>query len=128
MDAECIVKLSPDAVRELIDAKGGAGHPSEPLQQRHEHRWSFAGAVEVWLPEGAYGDRHLLATLHNLSPNGLAMRARCPIPSGTRISLALHQPKLSAYGHAMVRHCTQAHVGYLIGVEFLYEPDDEATP
>jgi hypothetical protein len=71
----------------------------------------------------------VLATLHNLSVNGLAMRARRPIPVETKISLAVHQPALSCYGHALVRHCTQASVGYLIGVEFVFteEMDDDET-
>jgi hypothetical protein len=47
------------------------------------------------------------------------MRTRRPIPSETRLSLALHQPELSCYGHAIVRHCTRAPIGYLVGVEFV---------
>ena len=80
----------------------------------------------MWLPEGSYGDRHVLATLHNLSQNGLAMRTRRSIPVDTKISIAIHQPELSCYGHALVRHCTQAHVGYLVGLEFIFftEEDD----
>ena len=124
MDAERIVKLSPEAVQELLGAhrveatvKQGPGH-------RREERWPFPGTVEVWLPDECYGEKHLLATLHNLSPHGLAMRARRPIPKDTKVSLAIHQPELSCYGHGVIRHCTQAHVGYLIGMEFCYTDEN----
>lgn len=127
MDAENIVRLSVEAIRELIDgqrdkvksiAKQDVGH-------RREERWPFPGTVEVWLPESCYGERHLLATMHNLSLHGLAMRARRPVPVDTRISIALHEPTLSCYGEGIVRHCTQAHVGYLIGVEFMFDEEED---
>ncbi|HMQ14707.1 MAG TPA: PilZ domain-containing protein [Phycisphaerae bacterium] len=123
MDAERIVKLSPEAVSSLVKQCGVHSHANQPPGQRREDRWPFPGTVEVWLPDECYGERHLLATLHNLSPNGLAMRTRRPVPTDTRLSLAIHQPELSCYGHAVVRHCTRAPVGYLIGVEFTFSDD-----
>lgn len=124
MDAEKIVKLTPDVIRELLASRQIDVHSKHPPGKRREERWPFPGAVEVWLPDECYGERHVLATLHNLSPNGLAMRTRRPISSETRISLALHQPELSCYGHGIVRHCTRAAVGYLVGVEFYYHDED----
>jgi hypothetical protein len=56
---------------------------------------------------------------------GLAIRTRRPIPTDTRISLAIHEPELSCYGHAVVRHCTRATVGYLIGAEFIFYEGSE---
>jgi hypothetical protein len=123
MDAEKIVKLTPGVIRELLGARQISAESKHPPGKRRHERWPFPGTVEVWLPDGCYGERHHLATLHNLSAIGLAMRTRRPIPTETRISLALHQPELSCYGHAIVRHCTRASVGYLIGVEFHYEQD-----
>lgn len=127
MDAENIVKLTPESINELLETHAIAVQEKQPPGQRREQRWPFPGTVEVWLPEGCYGDRHLLATLHNLSTHGLAMRTRRPLSGDTRISLAVHQPDLSCYGHAIVRHCTRAHVGYLVGVEFIFptEQDDD---
>ena len=128
MDAENIVKLTPAAIQNLIDAQGAKAASKWSGSARREERWPFPGTVEVWLPDGCYGERHVLATLHNLSPHGLAMRARRPIDKDTKISFALHQPTLSCYGNGVVRHCTRAHVGYLIGVEFSFaaeEGDDE---
>lgn len=120
MDAEKIVKLTPDIVRELIESRRVESIEKPNRGSRQEERWPFAGTVEVWLPDEVYGDRHLLATLHNLSGQGLAMRTRRPIPTDTKVSLAIHLPEMSAYGHAVVRHCTRAHVGYLVGVEFTF--------
>jgi hypothetical protein len=124
MDAERIIKLTPDAIRELLDSRRiPAVSKSTGQSRRCEERWPFPGTVEVWLPDGCYGEKHVLATMHNLSPNGLAMRTRRPIPTETKISLAIHEPELSCYGEAVVRHCSSGAVGYLIGVEFAY-PDD----
>ena len=121
MDAEQIVKLTQDAITNLLNSRAIKSVNKDGPGNRQEERWPFAGTVEVWLPDECYGERHLLATLHNHSSHGLAMRTRRPIPSETRISLALHQPELSCYGHAIVRHCTRAQVGYLIGVEFCFD-------
>jgi len=125
MDAEKIVKLTPESVRELIASRQVHAVPKLPPGHRREDRWPFPGTVEVWLPDDCYGERHVLATLHNLSPNGLAMRARHPVPVNARISLAIHEPELSCYGQAIVRHCTRAQTGYLIGVEFAFGGDAE---
>ncbi len=119
MDAEKIVKISPDVIATLLSIPATQTAAKDEGGRRSENRWPFAGAVEVWLPDSCYGERHMLATLHNLSLHGLAMRTRRPIPQDTQISLAIHQPQLSCYGHAIVRHCARAHVGYLIGAEFI---------
>ena len=124
MDAERIVKLTPQAIEELLGAHRVEATAKRTPGKRSEERWPFPGAVEVWLPEDCYGEKHLLATLHNLSAHGLAMRARRPIPKDTKVSLAIHQPELSCYGNGVVRHCTQAHVGYLIGLEFSF-PEEQ---
>jgi hypothetical protein len=119
MDAERILKISPDVIRDLLASQARRTQSKHPPGHRVTERWPFPGTVEVWLPDDCYGERHVLATLHNLSLGGLAMRTRRPIPSETRLSLALHQPELSCYGHAIVRHCTRAPIGYLVGVEFV---------
>lgn len=128
MDAEKILKLTPDVIRELLESRRTKSFEKVVDSRREEERWPFPGTVEVWLPDECYGDRHILATLHNLSVGGLAMRTRRPIPTDTRVSFALHQPALSCYGDAIVRHCTRGKIGYLIGVEFVFEaarPDSE---
>jgi len=126
MDADQIVKISPDAIRELLGSRDIEAPSVSPNGKRRQERWPFPGTVEVWLPEGSYGERHVLATLHNLSLGGLAMRTRRPVPTDSRISLAIHLPALSCYGHAVVRHCTQVTVGYLVGVEFQFQNEEEA--
>lgn len=126
MDAERIVKITPQSIRQLVESRSvKAVDKPRSNEYRKSERWPFPGTVEVWLPEDAYGDRHLLATLHNLSIEGLAMRTRRPVQVGTKLSLAIHQPSLSCYGHAIVRHCSGAPVGYLIGVEFDFEQTGE---
>jgi hypothetical protein len=124
MDAERIVRITPQAIGELLQSQHVEAIPKRGPGSRREERWPFPGAVEVWLPESCYGERHLLATLHNLSPHGLAMRSRRPVPVETKIELAIHQPTLSCYGQGVVRHCTQGQAGYLIGVELVF-PGEE---
>ena len=121
MDADRIVKLTPDVVRELVESERVSAVPKHAPGCRREERWPFPGTIEVWLPDECYGERHVLATLHNLSLHGLGMRSRRAVPVDTKVSLAVHQPEMSCYGHAIVRHCTQAHTGYLIGMEFIFE-------
>jgi hypothetical protein len=130
MDAEKIVKISPDVIRDLLASESLSirTHPKSEPGKRRQERWPFPGTVEAWLPHEIYGERHVLATLHNLSLSGLAMRTRRPIPSDTRISIAVHEPLLSCYGDAIVRHCTRAAVGYLVGVEFVCDAHSERTP
>lgn len=127
MDAERIVKLSPDAIQELLNSRRVPAHSTIGDERRDQERWAFPGTVEIWLPDACYGERHLLATLHNLSPSGLAMRTRRPIPTETRVSFAMHQPELSCYGHGLVRHCTRAPIGYLVGMEFIFNADDDSV-
>lgn len=124
MDAERIIKLSPAAIQELLDSQEVKAESKQPGGQRKVERWPFPGTVEVWLPDDSYGEQHILATLHNLSTSGLAMRTRRPISGDTKISLAIHLPALSCYGHAWVRHCTRAQVGYLVGAEFVFHPEE----
>lgn len=126
MDAENIVKITPEAIQELLDTRRQPAVDKTAPGNRREDRWPFPGTVEVWLPESCYGERHMLATLHNLSAHGLAMRSRRPIPVETKLSIAIHLPALSCYGHAIVRHCTQAHIGYLIGMEMIFEAEEES--
>jgi hypothetical protein len=127
MDAERIIKLSVNAVRELLDSQNihiQTTH-KQPAGARRSPRLPFPVAVEVWLPDSCYGERHMFATMHILSLHGLAMRTRLPIPTDTPISLAIHEPSLSCYGQAVVRHCTRGPVGYLIGVEFIFNENEE---
>lgn len=128
MDAERIVKISPATIQELLDSHQVRAHAKQAGGLRREERWPFPGTVEVWLPDQCYGDRHVLATLHNLSPHGLAMRARRPMEKDLKIALALHQPELSCYGNGVIRHCTRAAAGYLIGVEFIFEAEEDPPP
>lgn len=126
MDAKEIVKLTPEAVDEMLASSGLSVEKEDAGSKRRTRRWPFAGTVEVWLPASAYGERYFHATLHNLSRGGLAMRAQRAIHSGTRIQIAIHQPDLSACGDAIVRHCTRNPGGYLIGVEFAFAPEPDA--
>jgi hypothetical protein len=125
MDAERIVKLTPDAIRELVEPRGVKTVSKHENGMRREERWPFPGAVEVWLPETCYGERHVLATVHNISPHGLAMQLERPIDKDTKIELAIHEPELSCYGNAFVRHCTRTAAGYLVGVEFSFDSEEE---
>jgi hypothetical protein len=123
MEVDRIVKMTPATIRELVEHRRTKAEPKQSAGRRRHERWPFPGTVEIWLPDKCYGDQHILATLHNLSLNGLAMRVRRPIPAETRISIAVHQPELTCYGRAVVRHCTRAAAGYLVGAEFYFRAE-----
>lgn len=126
MEAQEIVKLTPDSIRDLIASQGVEASTHAGRELRRETRWPFPGTVEVWLPDSAHGERHLLTTLQNISINGLAMSSGRAIHSGTRVSFAVHLPEMSCYGEALVRHCTRSTKEYLVGIEFIFEaPQDD---
>ena len=66
MDAEKIVRITPEAISELLDTHRVKATAKQGPGARREERWPFPGTVEIWLPEQCYGERHVLATLHNL--------------------------------------------------------------
>lgn len=128
MEAQEIVKLTPESIQELLSSQLGEQGAGPRREQRRNARWPFPGAVEVWLPETTLGEPHMLATLHNLSTSGLAMSTQRSLTSGTRIEIAIHLPEMTCFGAAIVRHCTHSPESYLVGVEFIFdaeEPEDE---
>lgn len=85
-------------------------------------RWPFPGTVELWIPEADGTERYALATSLNLSLQGVGIRTDEPLPVGTKMAIALHEPEVSFHGHAVVRHCTPIEDDYLMGMQFEYTP------
>jgi hypothetical protein len=95
------------------------------LDQAPEHtdcrrtlvRWPFPGTVQLWLPE-EHGEEQVFGTCLNLSHQGLGILCDDPLPVGTSLTLAIHQPEMSFQGQGVVRHCTEIEAGYFVGVQF----------
>jgi len=117
-----IVPMTRQQVADLVRAQAAHIEPTlfEGSEQRNDIRWPFPGAVEVW-PAGGDGRIRWLATCQNLGYGGLGMLTDEPFPIDTPLDFACHLPEASFYGKATVRHCTELHEGYIVGVEFNFE-------
>lgn len=122
MDADEIVPLTSEAVRALLQSRQGTEHDDEELGRRQAIRWPFPGAVEIWVPDDAGNEHHVLGTLHDLSEGGMGIRIEVALDSGAEYAVAVHQPEMSLHGRATVRHCTARRSGYHVGMEFVFPP------
>jgi hypothetical protein len=120
MDADEIVPLTREALRNLLASRLQTGQAAEELARRRLPRWPFPGAVELWVADPGGPDKHIIATLHDLSEGGVGVRCDVTVAAGTTLPIAVHQPEISFHGHAMVRHCTPRGRGYLLGLEFQF--------
>ena len=121
MDANEIVPLTREALRNLLASRLPTGPATEELARRCLPRWPFPGAVELWVADPGGTDRHIIATLHDLSEGGVGVRCDVTVDPGTTVPIAVHQPEISFHGQATVRHCTPRGRGYLIGLEFRFD-------
>ncbi|MBS1830125.1 MAG: PilZ domain-containing protein [Acidobacteria bacterium] len=62
-------------------------------------------------------ERMALGDLQDVSSTGLRLSTIDPLPAGTAIRFQADTIRL--HGTAVVRHCTQKGLRYLVGVEFL---------
>ncbi len=121
MDATEICALTPEAVAELLTARHQAGKHLNWHGRRNAQRWAFPSTVELWLPDGHGGERYALATSINLSTMGMGLKSDEPIESGTVVGVAIHEPEMSFFGRAVVRHCTETEHGFsIVGLEFVF--------
>lgn len=121
MDADEIVPLTAEAIKDLLEARrGGQAGTSEP-DKRRLPRWAFPGAVEIWVPTGRGDERHVLGVCHNLTEHGVGVRVEETIEVGATLPIAVHQPERSFHGKGIVRHCTPRGEGYLAGLEFVFQ-------
>jgi len=121
MDADEIVPLTREAVRNLLRSQAATGPPGDELARRRLPRWPFPGAVELWVAAPGRPEEHIIATLHDLSESGVGVRCDVALEPGTTLPIAVHQPEISFHGHATVRHCTPRGRGHQVGLEFLFD-------
>ena len=121
MDATEISPITEEAIADLLSNRANAAGASVESCRRENVRWPFPGAVEMWLPDEDGTERHYLATCSNLSIQGVGLIADCALPVGLEFDLAVHQPEASFHGRGIVRHCTEADVGFYVGVQFVFD-------
>jgi len=121
MDADEIVPLTREAVRQLLASRSPTHEAPDPPGKRAAPRWPFPGAVEIWVPAASGPDTHVIATLHDLSEAGVGVRSDGKLEPGKVHSIAVHQPEMSLHGRATVRHCTPRRTGYHIGMQFNFD-------
>jgi len=119
-----IVQLTPAALAKLFSMRQGEADDTS-LSRRKVPRWPFNGTVEFWVlqddPEGDWDESYLLGSCENMSTQGVGVRCDEPLKVGTELAIAVHQPELSMYGNACVRHCTRMHDDYFVGLEFAFD-------
>ncbi len=130
MDATEFCELGPNSIARLLSGRQKNLRPSNWHGRRNAPRWPFPSTVELWVPESTGEDRYCLATSINLSTTGIGIKLDDPIAPGTALSIAVHEPEMSFYGRAMVRHCTETDHGFSIaGLQFLFdEPAPKSAP
>jgi hypothetical protein len=121
VDADEIVPLTAEAIKELLDTRRGIQDGTQGRGKRRGPRWAFPGAVEIWLPDGQGGERYLLGVCHNLTEVGIGVRCDEAVEIGATLAIAIHQPERSFHGRGLVRHCTPRGKGHLVGFEFVFE-------
>lgn len=120
MDADEIVPLTRDAIKELLRLRAGGDDGGE-LGRRQLPRWPFPGAVEIWVPDAEGREVHVIATLHDMGEGGVGVRSDVRLEPGSTLNIAVHQPEASFHGQATVRHCTRRRTGYHVGMEFKFD-------
>ena len=122
MDATEFCALEPDSIAKLLSSRQKSIRPSNWHGRRNAPRWPFPSTVELWVPDAAGEEHYSLATSINLSTTGIGLKLDQPIPAGTRLAIAVHEPEMSFHGRAVVKHCTETNHGFSIaGLQFLFE-------
>jgi hypothetical protein len=122
MDATEFCALEPDSIAKLLSSRQKSIRPSNWHGRRNAPRWPFPSTVELWVPDAHGEDHYSLATSINLSTTGIGLKLDEPIPAGTSLAIAVHEPEMSFHGRAVVRHCTETNHGFSIaGLQFLFD-------
>ena len=101
VEADEIVPLTSLAVRDPLQSRRESPYDEE-LARRQVLRWPFPGAVEIWLPTAGNREEHVLATLHDLSEQGMGVRSDIALEPGKVYAVAVHQPEVFYPLHAFV--------------------------
>ena len=120
MDADEIVPLTAEAIKDLLENRGPQQDETRGGDKRRVPRWAFPGAVEIWVPQEGGGESYFLGVCHNLTASGVGVRCDQTMDIGATMAIAIHQPERSFHGRGIVRHCTPRGKGYLVGFEFLF--------
>jgi len=119
MQTEEITQLSREVIANLIRSREESEDAAlfEGDDRRFHARWPFPGAIELW-PKDGDGRVRWFASCGNLSYSGIGMFADRAFEPGTPVELACHFPELTVCGSAIIRHCTESPMGYIVGAEF----------
>ena len=120
MATEEIVKLSPDAILELLRSRRCPPEGFEGSERRQQARWPFPGTVEL-RPDGGDGSVQWFGTCENLSQGGLGLTCDESFEPGTPLEITFHLPEATFYGRAEVCHSHETPRGYLVGVKFIWD-------
>lgn len=121
MDVSEFVKLTPTAIKDLLEKRTPTKDNRKAKNRRNEARWPFRGTVELWVPDEDGSETHALATALNISLSGIAILSDDELPMGQSMAIAVHLPEATYYGRASTKHTTESPVGHIVGLEFEYD-------
>jgi len=119
-----IVKLTREAIAELLRSREAPDNQFQGAERRRAPRWPFPGTVELRRPDE--NDPALwFATCRDVGATGVGMTTDHYFKPGTRLDVALHLPEASFYGKATVRYCVEVEDEtqdqYAMGLEFDFD-------
>lgn len=121
MDVTEFSPITQRALKELL-AGWDVRRPGQSANgRRRAQRWPFPATVELWVPTPAGEEEHVLASCLNISMEGMGIRCNEQLAMDAELSVSIHQPEVTLFGKAAVRHITPINEGYYIGLEFLFE-------
>jgi hypothetical protein len=116
MNTDEIIKLTQQAIVDLIKSRQEKNDSFAGRERRRIARWPFPGTVEIHPPEGTPGQ--WFATCRDISESGLGMIGEQWFEPESVIGIAIHLPEATLYGRGIVRYCQQTRDGYMTGIEF----------
>ncbi|MCP4593876.1 MAG: PilZ domain-containing protein [bacterium] len=121
MDAEEIIKLTPESIGELVSASRPDEDASHENGHRQAPRWPFPGTTQLWCRDESDHEHLVFGTCCNVSTGGLGARTDDKVPVGVTVPIAIHLPAATYHGKVSVRHCTATKNGFYVGLEFVFD-------
>ena len=121
MQTEEFIAISPESILNLLRDRYGYNEAGHTDQRRQRPRWPFPGTAELWIPNEQGEEQCVLARALNLNPDGVGILIDSEVTPGAKLSIAIHQPEVTFYGQATVRHCRAIEQGYHAGLSFVYD-------
>lgn len=120
MQTDEFVPITEATILSILSERHGAADGPFAGNRRAHNRRTFPGTVELWVGRPNGEDDYLLARALNLSPAGVGILLDEALDAGAEVNVAIHQPEVTLFGKAVVRHSRLTEYGTHAGLEFVY--------